>query len=76
MSSWPWRPRPSSCWSCGGIDFTELAHDIASEVRVPPQLVLDDEISAADKRIAVLYDEADPKANPGPLGPRARARPL
>jgi len=46
-------------WSCGGIDFSELAHDIASEVRVLRQL--DDEIAAADKRIAVLYDEADPK---------------
>ena len=45
-------------WSGGGIDFTELAHDIASEVRVLRQL--DDEIAAADKRIAVLYDEADP----------------
>ena len=46
-------------WSCGGIDSTELAHvdDIASEVRVLRQL--DDEIAAADKRIAVLYDEAD-----------------
>ena len=57
-------------WSCGGIDFTELAHDIASEVRVLRRL--DDEISAADKRIAVLYDEADPKgivrSAPG-LGP-------
>jgi hypothetical protein len=39
-------------WSSGGIDFTELAHDIASEVRVLRQL--DDEIAAADKRIAVL----------------------
>jgi hypothetical protein len=57
-------------WSGGGIDFTELAHDIASEVRVLRQL--DDEITAADKRIAVLYDEADPKgivrSAPG-LGP-------
>ena len=38
-------------WSCGGIDFTELAHDIASEVRVLRQL--DDEIAArrqADRR--------------------------
>ena len=56
--------------SGGGIDFTELAHDIASEVRVLRQL--DDEIAAADKRIAVLYDEADPKgivrSAPG-LGP-------
>jgi transposase len=32
-------------WSAGGIDFTELAHDIASEVRV----------------FRSLYDEADPK---------------
>ena len=46
-------------WSSGGIDFTELAHDIASEVRVFRSL--DDEIAAADKRIAVLYDDADPK---------------
>jgi transposase len=57
-------------WACGGIDFTELAHDIASEVRVLRQL--DDEIAAADKRIAALYDEADPKgivrSAPG-LGP-------
>ena len=57
-------------WSCGGIDFTELAHDIASEVRVLRRL--DDEITGADKRIAALYDEADPKgivaSGPG-LGP-------
>ncbi len=57
-------------WSGGGIDFTELAHDIASEVRVLRQL--DDEIAGADKRIAMLYDEADPKgivsSAPG-LGP-------
>ena len=46
-------------WSGGGIDFAELAHDIASEVRVLRQL--DEEIAAADKRIAVLYDEAGPK---------------
>src|ERR1700689_5813999 len=46
-------------WSGGGIDFSELAHDIASEVRVLRQL--DDEIATADKRIAVFYDEADPK---------------
>src|ERR1039458_8339233 len=45
-------------WSGGGIDFSELAEDIASEVRVLRRL--DDEIAAADKRIAVLYDEADP----------------
>ncbi len=59
-------------WSGGGIDFTELAHDIASEVRVLRQL--DDEIAAADKRIAALYDEADPRASS--LGPWARTRPL
>ena len=40
------------------IDFAELADDIA-EVRVFRQL--DDEITAADKRIAALYDEGDPK---------------
>ncbi len=73
-------------WSGGGIDFTELAHDIASEVRVLRQL--DDEIAAADKRIAVLYDEADPKgvvaSAPGlgidslcgHLGQRGRLQPL
>jgi transposase len=57
-------------WSGGGIEFDELAHDIASEVRVFRQL--DDEIATADKRIAALYDEADPKgivrSAPG-LGP-------
>ncbi len=57
-------------WSGGGIDFTELAHDISSEVRLLGQL--DEEIATADKRIAVLYDEADPKgivaSAPG-LGP-------
>jgi len=57
-------------WSGGGLDFTELAHDIASEVRVFRQL--DDEIAAADTRITALYDEADPKgivrSAPG-LGP-------
>jgi transposase len=57
-------------WSSGGIDFTELAHDIASELRVLRRL--DEEIAAADKRIAVLYDQADPKgivcSAPG-LGP-------
>ena len=56
-------------WSGGGIDFSELAHDIASEVRV--LRCLDEEIAVADKRIAVLYDEADPgivASAPG-LGP-------
>ena len=71
-------------WSGGGIDFGELAHDIASEVRVLRQL--DDEITAADKRIAVLYDEADPKGivasapGLGPvlshLGQRGRLQPI
>jgi hypothetical protein len=41
------------------VTWYDLAHDIASEVRVMRQL--DDEITAADKRIAVLYDEADPE---------------
>ena len=45
-------------WSCGGIDFAELAEDIAAEVRVLK--ALDVEIAAAEDRIAVLYDDADP----------------
>jgi transposase len=45
-------------WSSGGLDFAELSYDIASEVQVLRQL--DDEIAAADKRIAVLYNQTDP----------------
>ena len=46
-------------WADGGIDFDELAWDLASEIRVLRQL--DDEISRLDARIATLYDNADPK---------------
>ncbi|HUS62563.1 MAG TPA: IS110 family transposase [Acidimicrobiales bacterium] len=45
-------------WAAGGIDFAELAADIASEVRVMRHL--DAEIAALDTRIASLYDDADP----------------
>jgi transposase len=45
-------------WSGGGLDFAELAEDIASEVRVI--IAVDAEIAAADDRIDALYDEADP----------------
>ncbi|MGB8858102.1 MAG: IS110 family transposase [Ilumatobacteraceae bacterium] len=46
-------------WAGGGIDFDELAWDLASEVRVLRQL--DDEIARLDTRITGLYDRADPK---------------
>ena len=46
-------------WAGGGIDFDELAWDLASEVRVLRQL--DDEIARLDTRITGLYDQADPK---------------
>jgi transposase len=46
-------------WSGGGLDFEELAADIASEVRLLRHL--NGEISAMDDRIEALYDEADPK---------------
>lgn len=45
-------------WEQGGLDFAELAEDIASEVRVIK--ALDQEIEAIDDRDEVLYDEADP----------------
>jgi transposase len=45
-------------WAGRGLDFAELAEDIASEVRVI--VALDAEIAAADDRIDALYDEADP----------------
>jgi transposase len=57
-------------WASGGIDFAELAADIASEVRVIRQL--EAEIAAHDRRIETLYDQADPlgvvRSAPG-LGP-------
>lgn len=45
-------------WSAGGLDFAELADDIAVEVRLIR--ALDVEIEALEDRIAVLYDDADP----------------
>lgn len=45
-------------WAAGGLDFAELAADIAAEVRVID--TLGGEIDALDKRIAALYDQADP----------------
>jgi transposase len=45
-------------WAAGGLDFAELACDIATEVRVI--ITLSGEIDALDKRIEVLYEQADP----------------
>lgn len=46
-------------WAGGGLDFTELAWDLASEVRVMRQL--DAEVTRLEQRIAALYETADPK---------------
>lgn len=46
-------------WAAGGLDFAELAEDIAAEVRVIKSLEL--ELEAIEDRIDVLYDETDPK---------------
>ena len=45
-------------WSGGGLDCTELAWDLASEVRIIRQL--EAEIGRLDTRIAELYADADP----------------
>ncbi|XVU20795.1 IS110 family transposase [Actinoplanes sp. CA-054009] len=45
-------------WAAGGLDFTELAQDLAGEARLALHLNL--EIDALDDRISVLYDDADP----------------
>jgi hypothetical protein len=45
-------------WSGGGLDCTELAWDLASEVRIIRQLEAD--IGRLDTRIAELYADADP----------------
>lgn len=45
-------------WSAGGLDFAELADDIAAEVRIIK--ALDVELEAIEDRIGVLYDDADP----------------
>ena len=46
-------------WAGGGLDFEELAADIAGEVRLLRHL--NAEIAAMEDRIDALYDEADPK---------------
>lgn len=45
-------------WDHGGLDFAELAEDIAAEARLAQQLTC--EIDAIDDRIAVAYQQADP----------------
>lgn len=45
-------------WAAGGLDFDELAEDIAVEVRQIK--ALDAEIAALDDRIEALYESADP----------------
>jgi len=45
-------------WAGGGLDFDELAEDIAIEIRLIK--LLDTEIAALDERIAALYQTADP----------------
>lgn len=45
-------------WSAGGLDFAELAEDIAAEVRIIK--ALDAERAAIEDRIEGLYDDADP----------------
>lgn len=46
-------------WAHGGLDFAELAEDIATEVRVIQ--TLNTEIVNLDERIEVLYAKADPE---------------
>lgn len=45
-------------WTAGGLDFDELADDIAIEIRLIK--LLDAEIAALDDRIEALYEQADP----------------
>lgn len=45
-------------WAGGGLDFAELADDLAGEIRVIRSLTA--EIGRLDARIAELYDRADP----------------
>jgi transposase len=47
-----------SLWAGGGLDFAELAEDIAAEARLISRLT--DEIEALDDRIAAHYAAADP----------------
>lgn len=61
-------------WAGGGLDFEELAEDIAIEVRQIKQL--DAEITALDDRCAHLYEQKDPNgiiiSAPG-VGPTSAA---
>ena len=45
-------------WACGGLDFAELAEDIAAEARLIRGL--NQEIAELDDRIEALYEQADP----------------
>lgn len=45
-------------WQGGGLDFTELAADIASEVATIR--TLNEQLKLVDKRIERLYEQADP----------------
>jgi transposase len=45
-------------WQAGGLDFAELAADIAGEVRTITALTA--ELATVDTRIAGLYEQADP----------------
>ena len=45
-------------WTPGGLDFGELASDIATQIRI--LTTCDTEIAALDDRIEGLYDHADP----------------
>jgi hypothetical protein len=61
-------------WSAGGLDFEELAEDIAAEVRIIR--ALESELAVIEDRIEALYDEVDPNgivlSAPG-LGPTLAA---
>lgn len=45
-------------WGEDGMDFDELAADIAAEARIA--LSVSEEIKTLDKRIAALYEQVDP----------------
>jgi transposase len=46
-------------WENGGLDFEELAWDLAAEVRIIRNL--DEEITRREERIETLYEKADPR---------------
>ncbi len=51
-------------WGAGGLDFAELAADIAAEVRVVRSI--DEEIAVLEARIAPMFAAADRKPDPAP----------